>query len=392
MALDDLRRHVPRLSARAVDATVVAGVAVAIALTIAVAEEPDATRSPDALAYLLGLCVALLLLGRRRWPLPVLIGSIGLLLLYYSLDYPAFSPAVPLAAAAYATAVAGRLLPAATLLAGTLLLGASWQTIGERSSALSVLGQGTLTDASLLAAVLLLGEAVRNRRAHAAEVQQRLARTAREQERAAERRVEQERLRIARELHDVTAHTISALSVQAAVAADLLDSAPEQARASLTTIREHSRTAMAELRATVGLLRAGEEDAPRAPAPGLAALDALVETSAAAGIAVDVTTTGAVRPLPGAADLTAFRIVQESLTNVVRHATATRARVEIDYGADAVVVQVTDDGRGAAAPAGFGLTGMRERAAALGGTLVAGPLDGGGFRVRADLPTERAAA
>jgi signal transduction histidine kinase len=361
---------------RLVDAALIAAVAAALTLTITVAAEEDATRSPDALAYLIGVAVAALLAARRRWPMGVLVGSVGLLMIYYSRDYPAFSPAVPLAAASYSAAVAGHARPAAVLLTGLLAISVGWQTLGEDASPGTVIG-ATLTDAALLAAVLLLGEVVRNRRAWAAEV--------------AERRVQEERVRIARELHDVMAHTIAAVNVQAGVAADAIDDDPEQAKASLRAIREGGRHAMAELKATVGLLRDGE-DAPRAPAPGLAALDGLVETARGAGLRVDVETAGSARPLPGAIDLTAYRIVQESLTNVVRHAHAATARVLVRYEPGALELCVEDDGRGTAnGTSGHGLAGMRERAAAVGGTLDAGPARDGGFRVSARLPTTGAA-
>jgi signal transduction histidine kinase len=374
------------------DVAVAALVAVAMTVTIAVASEEDATRTPDVLAYLLGLTVAALLLARRRWPMGVLIGSVGVLFVYYGLDYPAFSPAVPLAAAAYFAAAAGHIRAAATLLAGVIVFGLGWQTLGEDSSLATVVRTGPIADAALLAAVLLLGEAVRSRRAWAEEVRGRLQRAEEDREREAARRVAEERLRIARELHDVIAHTVAGLNVQAGVAIDVIDEAPEQAKRSLRTIREQSRAAMAELKATVGLLRGGAADAPRTPAPGLAGLDALAET---AGVRVDVSVAGAVRPLPAAIDLTAYRILQESITNVVRHAHASTATVLVRYDPDAIVVQVDDDGRGSTAgvngAGGYGLVGMRERVTAVGGTLEAGPRPGGGFRVRALLPTEEAA-
>jgi signal transduction histidine kinase len=350
----------------AADIGVVAAVAVAMTLTISVAQEDEASRSPDVLAYLLGLSVAALLLLRRRWTMGVLVASVGVLFIYYGIGYPAFSPAVPLAAAAYYAALDGHIRPAAALLAGVVLFGAGWQTVGEDEDLFSVLGTGTLTDAALFAAVLFLGQAVRNRRAWAEEV--------------AERRVQDERLRLARELHDVMAHTVAAMNVQAGVAADVVDDSPEQAKAALQAIRDQSRAAMNELKATVGVLR-------DAPAPGLAELDALVRTTGDAGVETAVSVGGTVRPLPGAVDLTAYRIVQESLTNVVRHARATVATVTVRYDPDAIVVEVRDNGRGAVnGTGGHGLVGMRERAAAIGGTLDAGPAPGGGFRVHAELP------
>jgi signal transduction histidine kinase len=418
---------------RAVDIGWVAAVAAAMTLTISVAEEEGATRSVDVLAYAIGLGVAALLFARRRHPLGVVVATIALLMAYYSLNYPAFSPAVPLAAAAYFAALSGRLVGAAAVLGVFMGYASIYQVFDEDDSLFSVLGTHVLGEMALLAAVLLLGEAVRTRRALAAEVRARLARADADREREAERRVQEERLRIARELHDVMAHTIAGIGVQAGVAGDVIDDAPEQAKSSLAAIREQTRDAMAELRAAVGLLRDGAPHAPRAPAPGLHALEGLVGTAGRGGLDVDVSVAGDVRPLPAAVDLTAYRIVQESLTNVVRHAHASMARVAVRYESDAVVLEIADDGHGAAARddaaraggkavaqrngasepgdgiaakrngagepgdgtaardngAGHGLVGMRERVAAVGGTLEAGPAPGGGFRVAARLPTRR---
>ena len=249
-----------------------------------------------------------------------------------------------------------------------------------------------LPQASLLVTLLLLGDAVRSRRAWHSEVRERLARAAAEREREAARRVEQERLRIARELHDVMAHTISVISVQAGVATDVLDDAPDAARQALGEIRTASREAMGELRATVGVLREGDgQAAPRAPTPGLSQLDDLLEAARRGGLRVETVVAGQPPPLPPAIDLTAYRILQESLTNVARHARATTATVAVRYEPDGIVLEVCDDGRGAASQAaggqgGYGLAGMAERAAAVGGRLEAGPGPAGGFRVWSSLP------
>jgi signal transduction histidine kinase len=380
------------LPPRALDAGLVAVVAAAMALTVGIAEEEDATRSPDALAYLLGTGLAALLLLRRRWPLGVLIASIGLLSVYFGLDYPAFSAAVPLAVAAYSAAVAGKALPAAALLGAFVVVGGTVARLDEGESLAGLLRDSLITDAALLAAVLLLGEAVRNRRAWALEVRGRLRRAEQDREREAERRVQQERLRIAREMHDVLAHTIAGINVQAGVADDVIDDAPDKAHASLQDIRRQSRDAIAELRTAVGMLREGGAAAPRAPAPGLAELDGLVELAARAGVEVEVSVAGAARPLPGTVDLAAYRIVQESLTNVVRHAHASAATVSVRYDAGAVVLEVQDNGSGETngVSDGHGLIGMRERATAVGGTLRAEAAPGGGFRVQATLPTGEA--
>jgi signal transduction histidine kinase len=388
----DWQARLQDLSPRAIDIGLALAVAAAMVLTIGIAEEAGAGRSSDVLAYVLGVSVAALLLLRRRWPLGVLFASIGVLSVYFGLDYDAFSAAVPLAAAAYSAAVAGKGLPAAAALGAYVVIGGSVARLDEGDSLAEVLREGLITDAALLAAVLLLGEAVRNRRAWTEEVRARLQRAEQDREREAERRVQQERLRIAREMHDVLAHTIAGINVQAGVARDVIDEAPDKARASLQDIRRQSREAIAELSATVGVLREGGTAAPRAPAPGLAELDGLVEVAAAAGVQVEVSVAGAVRRLPATVDLSAYRIVQESLTNVVRHAHATEATVSVRYEPEAVVLEVQDDGRGdtngaTADHEGHGLIGMRERATAVGGTLRAGTAPGGGFRVHATLPT-----
>jgi signal transduction histidine kinase len=212
-------------------------------------------------------------------------------------------------------------------------------------------------------------------------------------ERAAEqarRRADDERLRVARELHDVVSHSIAMINFRAGVALHVLERRPEQAREALTAIRQASAGALQELRATLGVLRqpAGGERS-QASLPGLAQLEELVAGAAGAGPPVALVVDGEPADLPPAVDLAAYRVVQESLTNVVRHAGAARATVRVAFGPADLVVEVTDDGVGAPADlssGGHGIAGMRERVAALGGELQAGPGPLGGFRVRARLP------
>ncbi|MFI9200732.1 sensor histidine kinase [Streptomyces sp. NPDC053048] len=267
------------------------------------------------------------------------------------------------------------------------------------------------------------GDAVRSRRAFVAAIEERAVRAERTREEEARRRVAEERLRIARELHDVVAHHIALVNVQAGVASHIMDSRPEQAKQALAHVREAGRSALEELRATVGLLRQyGDPEAPTEPAPGLGVLDQLVDGFARVGLRVDVAAastlpggpgagTGAagaaavLGPLPGAVDLTAYRVLQEALTNVHKHAgSGARAEVALLRSADSLDLTVLDDGgdrpendrpdrdRPAddAAGGGHGLIGMRERASALGGTCEAGPRGEGtpGFRVRAILPLQ----
>jgi signal transduction histidine kinase len=204
------------------------------------------------------------------------------------------------------------------------------------------------------------------------------------------RRVSEERLRIARELHDVVAHNISVINVQANTALHLMDRQPERARLALTTINDVSKHALVELRSILGILRGVDEQAPRTPTPSLARFDELIRSARASGLGVRVEEQGESRLLPTDVDVAAFRIVQEALTNSTRHSGGQSAVVRIAYGERDLVIEVDDDGSGGAQAtsngSGNGITGMAERARALGGTLQAGSRPGGGFRVRAYLP------
>lgn len=205
------------------------------------------------------------------------------------------------------------------------------------------------------------------------------------------RRQGEERLRVARDLHDVIGHNISLINVQASMGLELIDIQPEQARAALSAIKMASREALEELRTMLTALRRDDDVAPRSPAPGLDRLFEIVELSRAAGLRVDVEVAGTTRPLPAAVHLAAYRIIQESLTNVACHAGRARVAVRVTYADGELQVEVTDDGKvpsdGAAAiGTGSGIAGMRERAAALGGNLSAGFRPGGGFTVSASLP------
>ncbi len=201
----------------------------------------------------------------------------------------------------------------------------------------------------------------------------------------------EERLRVARDLHDVIGHNISLINVQASMGLDLMDSQPEQARAALSAIKSVSKEALEELRTMLTTLRRDDDIAPRSPAPGLDRLPELIEFTRAAGLNVELKDTGKPPHLPAAIDLAAYRIIQESLTNVARHAGRARVTVRVTYGDADVRVEIDDDGaapsgRTAAIGTGSGITGMRERATALGGDLSAGFRRGGGFRVSARLP------
>ncbi|KAF3465021.1 histidine kinase [Streptomyces sp. Tu 3180] len=242
------------------------------------------------------------------------------------------------------------------------------------------------------------GDAVRSRRAFVRAIRERAERAERTREEEARRRVAEERLRIARDLHDVVAHHIALVNVQAGVAAHVMDKRPDQAKEALAHVREASRSALDELRATVGLLRqSGDPEAPTEPAPGLDRLDELAGTFRNAGLRVEVARADQGTELPAAVGLAAYRVIQEALTNVQKHAgTDARAEVSVVRVGPHIEITVLDDGSGdgqARGPGGgsgggHGLLGMRERVTALRGTLTTGPRYGGGFRVHAILPVK----
>jgi signal transduction histidine kinase len=234
------------------------------------------------------------------------------------------------------------------------------------------------------------GDAVRSRRAYVSAVEERAERAERTREQEARRRVAEDRIRIARELHDVVAHHIALINAQAGVVVHLMEDLPEPVRTALEHIRDTSHEALQELKATVGLLRQSDDpSAPLEPSPGLDQLPELLASFARAGLDVELQQGGDVRPLPPAVDLTAYRILQESLTNVRKHAGVPSARVRLFFSEDQLAIRVEDRGRTAQLKPwsnGHGLTGMRERASVVGGTLTAGRDPWGGFRVTADLP------
>jgi signal transduction histidine kinase len=256
---------------------------------------------------------------------------------------------------------------------------------------LGVTGGGFDLIPAIFAVALFAGSATGNRRAYMESLRERA-------EREAHRRIDEERLRIARELHDVVAHTMATINVQASAAAQLLTQRPEQAAESLAAIRTASKEGLRELRAILNVLRHADEPAdPTEPANGLSRLDALAVGVRQAGLPVTVTVTGQARPLPPVIDLAAFRIIQEALTNSIRHAGPATAAVAVGYQADDLLIEIADTGRGAPARSGdngfsggsgHGLRGMRERATAAGGTIEIGPGPAGGFRVAARFPLD----
>ncbi|WP_406149776.1 sensor histidine kinase [Streptomyces sp. NBC_01012] len=350
-----------------------------------------AARDPEVSGVLLMVLAAAVLVLRRRRPMTVLAATGALSATEFVLTgLP--SPIVVSAVIALFTVAASTDRPT-TWRVGLLTMGvlALAAMVAGPTPWYSQENLGVLAWTGLACAA---GDAVRSRRAFVDAIRERAERAERTREEEAGRRVAEERLRIARDLHDVVAHHIALVNVQAGVAAHVMDRRPDQAKEALGHVREASRSALNELRATVGLLRqSGDPEAPTEPAPGLAVLDALVDTFRNAGLPVEVACTDPDSPLPAAADLAAYRIIQEALTNVRKHAGAgAKAEVSVVRVGRTAEVTVLDDGTGAGpGPApddggGHGLLGMRERVTALGGTLTVGPRYGGGFRVHAILP------
>ncbi|MCQ4083616.1 sensor histidine kinase [Streptomyces sp. RB6PN25] len=367
---------------------VVSSLAVAFAQLIgstAVGRHQTGRVHLDALGYLLLLIGPAFLAVRQRAPGLAVYGTAAAIVIYIAAGFPYGPVFLSLIVAVYSAIIRGRRRDAwigmGIVYAGHLLIGhwlyrwlpppgsapAAWGPEWGIACWLFVLGAAT--------------ELVRVRR-------EQFARMRRERAEAERRRTDEERLRIARELHDVIAHSLSVINVQAGVGLELIDERPEQARTALVTIKAASKQALGEVRQVLGTLRA-QDAAPREPAPGLGRLRELTGHATAAGLDVEITVEGEERPLPPGADLAAFRIVQEALTNIIRHSQARTARVLIGYLPGAVELRVDDDGpavTGGTSGGGNGLVGMRERAAALGGTVTAGPRDDGGFRVDARLP------
>ncbi len=360
---------------------------------------------PSVGALLLVGLASIVLIWRNRWPLGVLAVSTAAVLGYTLLGYVNGAALLAPAAAVYAVAtnmsVRRALAVSGVTLAALLAATATSNPFGTAT------GGTVVVLPVLFAAVCLGGIAVSNRRAFVASIQARADDEAR-------LRIDEERLRIARELHDVVAHTMSTIHVQASAAAMVLTERPDAAAESLQAIRAASKNGLRELRAILNVLRQADDAEPTAPAPGLAQLDALIAGANQAGLPTTLSVTGEPAAVPADVDLAAYRIIQESLTNAIRHAGPATATVSLTYRAGTLVIQVADTGRGVppvrakevtnghgsgqsgpgqSGPgrpgSGHGLVGMRERAATAGGTLEAGPAPGGGFTVTAALPFGR---
>ncbi|MBQ1025505.1 sensor histidine kinase [Micromonospora sp. C95] len=339
----------------------------------------------DPAGALLLFVAAVAVVARWRAPTLVLVVTTGCLLIYQIRGYPGLAAALPVLVALYAAVRTGLRRAAGTAI-GIILVGGFVGDVGVAATAATApdVFQRWFLLIGWMVASCVAAELSRQRRIHLQHAEQRAIEAERTREEAARRRADEERLRIARELHDSLTHCISIINVQAGVAIHLSRKHAQPVPEALVTIQKASQEAMRELRATLNVLRAVDNS----PGASLDRLDNLIRDLQEAGLAITVTVTGEPRNLPAPVDRAAFRIIQEALTNVVKHAGPATAAVRLHYREHALVIRVDDDGHGndGEVVAGVGLTGMRERVTALGGSLDVGPGDSCGFGVQATLP------
>jgi signal transduction histidine kinase len=340
---------------------------------------------PPVVAYSLVLIACLVLIWRRQHPWITYAVSLGTVLIYVGLGYVYGAVVIAPIIALYNLATTIRPRHTAWLGLITFVVFGATALAGPFQ-----LGIVTIVAFEIVAAIAL-GIAVGNHQAYIAAVEERAEHAERTRQREARRMVEAERLRIARELHDVVAHTISMINIQSRVATQVIHHPPPEGAQALQAITESSGEALRELRGILGLLRQPDDVDQTAPAPGLGQLEALVESTRQAGLPTTLVITGDNRHVPPSVDIAAYRIVQESLTNALRHAGPANATVSLEYRAADLTVTITDTGTNSAPTSatdgtGHGIIGMRERAHAVGGTLCAGPRHDGGFQVAARLP------
>ena len=372
-------------------------IAVLLAVVFLVGSTRPAYGIPISVAYLLALVSTLPVAVRRLWPLPVLAvvlaGSVAAMAIGTGKD-----PSVAVALALYLVGLRYPRRTSLAVLAGVLAATAAGMVAG--GAALGYREAGNLAarvaeEAVFLAAAWAIGVAVREQHAYTAGLREQAERRVQAQLAEARHAVAAERLRIAREMHDVVAHSLSLIAMQAGVGHYVAGARPEEAARTLASIETTSRAAMLEMRRLVGVLRDDQAEPELAPAHGLADVGQLITGTADAGVRVQLEIRGVQRPVPPGVDLAAYRIVQEALTNVVKHAQTTESRVVVTYADDAIGLEITDDGHGApadsvAASAGHGMAGMAERVSLFGGEFHAGPRPGQGFRVAARLPLDSA--
>jgi signal transduction histidine kinase len=382
--LERLRRSIRNINPTVLDALIGTSFVVVAIVGAFNGSATDKYRDTDAIALIASISVAVPYYFRRRAPFAVLLASIPGVVFLTLRNYETGALPTMLLVGVYTVAVYSERWKRAVGL-GAIALGL---TILGIAGTKALDGPSLVLNFALYTVAFMFGSVVRNRRLYTEQLEQRADVLERERDEEARRAVAEERLRIAQELHDVVAHSMGVIAVQAGVGAHVIDTDPAEAKKSLEAISRTSRSSLAEIRRMLGVLRE-DEGAQYTPAPGLADLDRLAQEVRGAGVDVEVDWEGTRNELPPGVDFTAYRIVQESLTNVLKHAGKAKVQVTICYEPDALQIEVVDDGRGVngrATGGGHGLIGMRERAGVYGGSFAAGPRTGGGFRVAVRLP------
>lgn len=359
------------------------------AVTIWTADDDVATRPLDALAFVMMAAQTLPIILRRRYPVPVLVFITLAFMIDRGLNYPSNWAFFGLSFAIFT--VGQQLPPKRSLLVGGVIIDVilGWTLIGVLTYDVSPFALAS--ELAVLAFPFLVGRESYFREQRLVELETRALQAEHEREQQAAEAVNLERIRIARELHDVVAHEITVMTIQSAAARRVLAKDPEQADGAMQSAEDAGHRALTEIRRLLGMLRTSDPKST-GPQPGLNALDSLVAQMNDAGLPTTLHVDGKVRPLPLGVDINAYRIIQESLTNTLKHGGPdTHAEISVEYDRDTLTIDVSDDGRGAAAggetpSSGQGLVGMQERAALLDGELHAGPRPGGGYRVNARIP------
>ena len=384
-----------RISRRSLVDIAIAGLLLALSLTLLL-PLADRTEVPNPLP--LGIVLLVVHCGclawRRMAPVTVLIINLASALFFFGLGFPPVALGVAILVALYTAgsrAERRRSLP--LTLAAVAVMGIALATEARGVDASTIVG-----NALVFVVTWYLGDSTRERRQYVHALEDRTKELEEAKDELARHAVAEERVRIARELHDIVAHSMGVIAVQAGVGRHVIDSKPEDAKRSLETIERASKSALQEIRGMLGLLRSSDETASKVPSPGLDDLSALIQEFKETGIDAELQLETPPRSIPLGVEVTVYRIVQEALTNVIKHASASRARATVWFAEDALRVEIVDDGAptttttAAASPGGLGLSGMRERVTLHGGTFEAGPLPESGFKVSASIPLEQDAS
>ncbi|MBB5789205.1 histidine kinase [Jiangella mangrovi] len=391
----------PRIEPWLLDASLTIVLSVTAVVALFVYTDPSGVEyaDADALGIALVLVITVPLIARRKHPVAVGLITAAGLAAFTAVDYAMPTAAVVALIAIYTAANYGGLAASLLVAGAQVAASAAYAVVSvDRHPDLSMdLGANIIISCLLILGAWGIGRAVRSRRLYTAELEDRARRLERAHDVEVRAAIAEERSRIARELHDVVAHHVSVMTVQAAGARRSLRRDVDRTADALQAIEDVGRSALQEMRRVVGVLRTpdgddrGAQPATLAPQPGLGDLELLAEQMRDAGLPVDIRVEGEPGAVPVGVDLAAFRVIQEALTNTIKHAGPSAATVHVQYLPSEVHVEVSDDGHGVAAALegrrpGHGLLGMRERVALYGGTLAAGPRRGGGYEVRAKIP------